>query len=237
MSLKKVSFIILFIFITNLAFCETDSDRYYKKEAREFDKIARKILAPVYLALAKQIVDDYKITKGVCVDLGCGPGYLMLEMAKLTNLDFYGVDINPFMLDLADKNFDKYCLRQRLTVVKNDATNLCLKDNFADLVISRGCLPFISNKAQFFREAYRILKKGGVTFIGGGFGRNLDPSVVRKIQEKLQPAWGKKDCGEIPKMNSGKIKQILWEVGIKDYQILKDEGCPCGLWVVIHKND
>ncbi len=37
-----------------------------------FYKTALGSFAPVYPALAKQIVDDYGITEGVCVDLGGG---------------------------------------------------------------------------------------------------------------------------------------------------------------------
>jgi len=236
MIVKNLTFVGIFLIIHTLLFCEEDIDKYFKRESKKFDRIARKILAPVYPAIAKQIVEDYEVTEGICVDLGCGPGHLMLEMAKLTDLEFYGLDFNPYMLDLARKNFNKNDFGQRLTVIKNDALNLCLKDNFADLVISRGCLPFINNKAQFFREAYRILKKGGTAFIGGGFGRDLDPSAVSIIQKKLQQEMEKKNNGGIPKMGVEKIERILWEIGIKNYKILKDKGCPCSLWVEIHKD-
>jgi hypothetical protein len=35
-----------------------------------FDKIAREVFAPVYIALATQIKEATGITKGVCLDVG-----------------------------------------------------------------------------------------------------------------------------------------------------------------------
>jgi len=237
---KKI-FILILILLTlnsvpNYLFSKgNENSKYYKKEAREFDKIARKILAPVYPVIANQIVKDFGITKGICVDIGCGPGHLMLEMAKITDLIFYGIDINPEMLKFANMNFNKANKKQRLVTIENDAHNLCLKDNFADIVISRGSLPFFHNKAQVFREIYRILKKDGVAFIGGGLGRDLDQEIINSINEKLNPIWKKKGWVKKVRIDPEEVKRILWEIGITDFKFHIDPGCPCSLWIEFHK--
>ena len=50
--------------------------------AAEFDEVARTILAPVYPLLARQILLDYGITFGNCLDVGGGAGYLAIELAQ-----------------------------------------------------------------------------------------------------------------------------------------------------------
>ena len=41
----------------------------------------------MYPLLAKQIVDDFGITKGVCLDVGTGSAAVIIELAKITDLD------------------------------------------------------------------------------------------------------------------------------------------------------
>lgn len=50
-------------------------------------------LLPVHPMIAKQILDEYKIADGKCLDIG--NGYLGLELSKITNLGMFFVDINP----------------------------------------------------------------------------------------------------------------------------------------------
>jgi len=54
---------------------------------------------PVYPVLARQIVDDYGITTGICLDIGTGPGYLGLEIAKITKVIVYLADIDEKVLE------------------------------------------------------------------------------------------------------------------------------------------
>ena len=44
-------------------------------------------LVLMYPLLAKQIVDDFGITKGVCLDVGTGSAAVIIELAKITDLD------------------------------------------------------------------------------------------------------------------------------------------------------
>ena len=53
-----------------------------------------RILQPIYPLLAQQLVDDYGLDKGICIDLGSGPGHVGIEIAKITYMDIYFVDDN-----------------------------------------------------------------------------------------------------------------------------------------------
>jgi len=57
---------------------------------------------------------------------------------------------------------------------------------FADLVVSRNSLFEWPDKMAGLREAYRILKHGGVAYMGGGFPRLMDPAALRPLVESAQ---------------------------------------------------
>ena len=146
-----------------------------------FYKMARGPFAPVYPAFAKQLVADYHITKGVCVDVGGAEGSLAVELAKITGLTVYVVDISPEAVRLCSLLTDEAGLTGRVRSVEGDADDLPLKDGFADLVVSRNSLFEWPDKLQGIKEAYRILKPGGVAYLGGGYPRLLDSAILRSL--------------------------------------------------------
>lgn len=74
-----------------------------KINSQEFDKIAREIFAPAYPAIARQIIENTGITRGTCLDIGSGGGYLGLSLALETELFVCFLDESPEMLDIAKK--------------------------------------------------------------------------------------------------------------------------------------
>jgi len=213
-----------------------EGDEDLRRSAEMMDKVARTTFAPVYPALAKQIVDDTGISEGVCVELGCGSGALGLALLKITKLVVYAVDINPYAVAIAQRNAVEAGLSTRFYPMLGDALNLPFKDGFADLVVSRGMIPFIKEKSIVFKEAYRVLKSGGVAYIGGGFSRMFDEETVLKIVR--QSVWG--EPGKLPMRRIGKkeFEEQLKAAGILDYKIVEDRypsGESYGLWVMFRK--
>jgi len=145
--------------------------------------------APVYPALARQIVQDYGITKGICVDVGGGCGMLAMALARITDLTVYVLDLDPYAVRLCNVLVDEAGLTGRVRAVEGDAQNMPFRDNFADLVVSRGSIFFWPDQFAGLKEAYRILKPGGIAYLGGGFSRILDPAIrdqlVRWRQQSL----------------------------------------------------
>lgn len=140
-------------------------------DARSYDTGAAQRFAKVYRNICQQVVDDYKITKGAALDIGCGPGQLALELARMTDLKVTGLDIEPEVIELATRHAQEAGLAHRTQFVAADAHQLPFADNSFDLVLSRGTWTFLRDHVQAFREAYRVMKPGGVAFIGGGRGR------------------------------------------------------------------
>ncbi|MCC6446011.1 MAG: class I SAM-dependent methyltransferase [Armatimonadetes bacterium] len=188
--------------------------------------------AMVYPALAKQIVQDYGIRKGVCVDIGGGCGSLSLALAKITNLTAYVLDIDPVAVRLCNLLADEEGMTGRVRAVEGDARNLPFRNDFADLVVSRGSIFFWSDQLAGIKEAYRILKPGGAAYMGGGFSRLLAPEIrdplVRDREEGMaqmrRGGWKPIDRNIIAKARAA---------GIHTIRLISEKGV--GTWIELRK--
>ena len=75
-------------------------------------------------------------------------------------------------------------VEHRINTLEADAHNLPLDDETADIVVSRGSFHIWKDKPKAFSEIYRVLKPGGVAYIGRGFSENLPADVARQIREQ-----------------------------------------------------
>lgn len=208
-----------------------------EEAAKRMFQTSQGLLAPVYAPLAQQIVNDLDLEKceGIGIDLGSGPGCLILELCKRTRLHWINADINPCFFAEFFSQSKKYGVDGRVSAIQADATNLPFKDNYADIVVSRGSYPFWGDQEAGFREVWRVLKPGGSAYIGRGFSRNLPLEIARKIRAK-QGDKMKYD----PQVRVQQLKAIMESIGIKHYTIEtptpKDvHDIHYGLWVRFQK--
>ncbi|WP_205739248.1 class I SAM-dependent methyltransferase [Halocella sp. SP3-1] len=95
-------------------------------------------LLPIYPLIAQQFLDDYQVFEGKCLDIGTGPGYLGVELAKITNLEMYFVDIDPEALEKARLSAAAGELANTIHFVEADVCRLPFEDDYADFIMSRG---------------------------------------------------------------------------------------------------
>jgi len=197
-----------------------------------FRETAENIFAPVYKVLAKQVIDDYGVTGGICIDIGSGTGGFGSEIAKISGLKVYALDIKEEMIEIMKEKIEKEKLTARVIPKLGDVHNLPFDDNFADLVVSRGSFHFWRDKRRAFLEIHRVLKIGGVGFIGGGFGRDKEvrKKAMRLHEETYRDVHEGRDFYENLKIKYMELKEIL--KGAQDFNIIFDES---GLWVEIKK--
>jgi len=124
------------------------------------------------------------VRRGICIDVGCGTGMLELELAKRTEFEIIGLDINPDAKPLFEKRIRQAGLEKRVSFVLGDAQKMPFPDDYADVIVSRGTLLFIPDIKKCLQEVARVLKPTGVAFLGG---RYLYTPQVHKIStEKLK---------------------------------------------------
>jgi len=188
----------------------------------------------VYSGIARQLVEDYHITDGVAVDIGCGPGRLALALAGQTNLSIVGVDIEPEAVELARKYSAEAGLTDRLQFMCADAHSLPLPDNSADLIVSRATIQFLRDQPLALHEAYRVLKPGGIAFIGNGLGRYVTPEQETQMHEGgwKSPRDIENETGKSPFPFWVKsLDALMTRTGIDSYRIVRDGGD----WIEIRK--
>ena len=176
----------------------------------------------IYQLMAQQVVDDYGITEGTYVDVGCGGGQMLINMAQLSgDLECVGVDIEPEILAVARENVAEAGFDDRIRFVSGDVHKIPLPDDYADMVFSRGSIPFWRDRVKAFQEIYRVLKPGGIAFIGGGGSRYLTEDYYKQIKAPwVTPEERKKF--NIPEFAS--LDKILSQTGIPTYRIIHEGG-------------
>jgi len=188
-------------------------------------------MLPIYPLIAQQIYDDYGQDQGICIDIGTGPGYLGIELAKITSLDMYFVDLNPEALDKAREAAS--CVDNKLTFMVADVTSLPFADSFADLVISRGSLWFWKDQKKGLQEIYRILKPGRVALVGGGLGRYTPASMRQRLKGKTRRAQQKK--GETGFLDGAGLNRLISAAGLSGCRVVSDVEGEDGTWIEMKK--
>lgn len=89
------------------------------------------------------------------LDVGCGPGLLVSEVAKNKSVKVFGVDISPHAISFAKKNSPK----SSLTI--GDVERLDFKDEQFNVISSFEVLEHLENPEKCLSEMLRCCKKGG----------------------------------------------------------------------------
>lgn len=190
-------------------------------------------MLPVYPLIAQQILDDYQIAQGICLDIGTGPGHIGIELAKITHLEIYFVDLKQDALDKARENVSHWGLDNVVHFTQADVSQMPFEDDFADLIVSRGSLWFWADQAGGLREIYRVLKPGGIAFAGGGLGRYTPPSMRKRLRGKGRRAMQKK--GETGFLDGQGIRDLVKQTGLPKCRIISDVEGENGTWIEIQK--
>lgn len=200
--------------------------------AEKFDQIAREVFAPAYPVIAGQILNKSQISKGLCIDLGCGGGYLGLAVAQESDLNVYLMDINQEMLKFAQQNVVERKFESRVKLLSGDVHDIPLETGSIHLAVSRGSMFFWENKPKAFQEIYRILAPGGMAFIGGGFGTlEIRQQIEREIRHR-NPDWTEHLRKKIGPDAPEKWHEILSKTGITKFNIERGEA---GMWITFEK--
>jgi ubiquinone/menaquinone biosynthesis C-methylase UbiE len=193
------------------------------------DELSKGAFAPIYPVIANQITAKTGIKEGICIDIGAGPASLSIALAKITNLKIYAMDISKESYYLSKKNIKIEGLVNRIIPIVGDVHQLPFADEFSDLIISRGSLPFWKDISTAFKEINRVLKPDASGYIGGGFGSH---ELKEEISKELMKNTSNNNFYHPPKIDINTLESAVKKAVNDNYIIINDDS---GLWVIIKK--
>lgn len=198
-------------------------------EAKRFDKKVKENFMPAIFSTVKQIIEDYGVLEGVCVDVGCGTAVFAIELCKHSKLKIFALEKEKAIYEVARMNIEEEGLTDRIIPILGDAHKMPFQKEFADFIISRGSYHCWKDKVQVFKEIYRVLKKGGTALVGGGFGRYVTDEEYKRMKSLRDRSLGD---GVKAYSSPDKLREVINKAGISNFHISYDRA---GLWVEIKK--
>jgi tocopherol O-methyltransferase len=122
----------------------------------------------------------------VILDAGCGQGGSAIWLAENFQVEVSGITLVPHQVEIAKKDAVKKKLAQRVSFYEQDYTKTNFADESFSLIWACESMCHAQNKADFYKEAYRLLKPGG-RVICADYIRNDRP--LTDEGEKLLHAW------------------------------------------------
>ena len=118
------------------------------------------------------------------LELGVGNGLAIKEIAKISGNKIIGVEISPEFR----RNLKKMKLPKNIVILGNDAKDLSneVHDGSIDKLLAINVIYFLKPIKEYIFEFKRILKKGGIGYLGCKFEsiKNFDVEVAPNRSER-----------------------------------------------------
>ncbi len=110
----------------------------------------------------RYLADALRLRPGMRVlDVGCGVGGPMREIARYSGATVVGVNNNAYQIERGERHTERAGLSAQCSFLKADFMNLPLDDNSIDAIYAIEATCHAPDKTALFSELRRVLKKGG----------------------------------------------------------------------------
>ena len=204
--------------------------------AVQFDRVARTVFAPVYPLVAEQVIRHTGIDRGVCLDIGCGPGYLGAALASITDMYVHFFDLSSTMLEITRRTITENALQGRAGTIQGDVLSIALPDQSVNLAVSRGSMFFWDDVPGALREIYRVLAPRGWAYIGGGFGSKAlreSIEITMRAHDNGTDRFSERVRRNLNPETRERFRGAIRDAGIESAYMLHDD--EIGMWVVMRK--
>lgn len=193
-------------------------------------KRVNSLWAKIYPYLAAQIMEGYQQDFGSVLELGPFSGGISVALAKLhPQLNITIADESPEVLQYLRHEISTSELSGKIGVEKTTMDQLAFDGSQFNLVIFRGAFFFLNQKKRILQEIFRVLKEGGVAFIGGGFGKGTPQKLIDEIADEsrvLNDRLGRR------RVSIKELDEMIRESGLTDKCRIEEAG---GVWLNIRK--
>ena len=158
-----------------------ESRVHFNKQASQYDENTSNYYSGPAKISCKDIENYLKNIEYLkLLDVGCGTGWLLDNLSKQRPVEYYGIDISENMLEKAKS---KQIKGAEFTLGKSH--KLPYADETFDIVTCVQSFHHYQNQEESMKEAYRVLKNGGLYIISdtgiGGIGGWFDNNILFKI--------------------------------------------------------
>jgi hypothetical protein len=184
---------------------------------------------PVRPYLARQVSDLYGRKDGNVIEIGPFSG-LVFDLARSkTGSSFLMALFPEAVIEPLQEEAQRLGLQDGVAMRATDERLSDISPETFDLAIFRGAFFFPSFFRPDLPAIYRVLKAGGVAFIGGGFGLHTPRDIIDRIGKRS--AELNQQLGRIHVAEED-LRIILRSTHLEQNAEIIMEG---GLWVVLRK--
>ncbi len=183
------------------------SEKIPEFAAGMYISLAKGTKTQFYKEVAKEIIERAEVRRDVwnLLDIGTGPGFMLFEIADLSdNLELGGIDLSKKLINFAKSESEKrgYC---DIQFGIGDANHLDFEDNVCDFIISSGVLHSLKNPSSAIKEWLRILKPGHDLWI-------YDPTVLVGNEDAKDKCRLKKILDDMEKSLMIKKDRLIFHI-------------------------
>jgi ubiquinone/menaquinone biosynthesis C-methylase UbiE len=154
----------------------------------------------------KKITEIVDFQDRLVLDIGCGTGWMTLKLAPKTK-KIIGIDFSQEMIRRAKEKLNGSF--QNVSFKVMDGRNLRFEKETFDIVLAVGTFGLTKDLTPFFKEARRVLKKGGA-FIFTCYNKNLFSKLFLFKRKSVFPKiyFSERQIKEMLKKYKFEIKDI-----------------------------
>jgi len=133
------------------------------------------------------LIADYPDNLGRVLDIGCGPGDVMLRLARAKpNVRITAIDGSAAMIGFAREAVRAADLQARLSAIQGIIPGLALEERSFDAVLSKDLLHHLPDPMVLWNEAKRLGRPGAAVYVMDLI-RPDTPQDARNIVESVAP--------------------------------------------------
>lgn len=132
------------------------------------------------------------------LDAGCGVGGSSIFLAKNFKCNTIGITLSEKQVAVCKTNAQKHEVNNLCKFEKQNYLATRFKDNTFDVVWGIESVCYAYDKADFLKEAFRILKPGGRLIVADFYSHNVKPNTAEaELMDKWTDTWAIKSYADV----------------------------------------